>query len=135
MNFFFCETDNCYYWSSREACKDFECMIQNCLLYNKPGEDVVTMANVLKKYFDQQVRSKLSGEEYTVEADGSRRPVSNSKAAVKAETTAAVITPSIMRPAAAPSPAGSHSSSLSTKVSMKSAEIWEISVVNPDPTF
>jgi hypothetical protein len=70
-------TDNCYYWSAREALKDFQVMIENCLLYNKPGEDVVTMANVLKKYWDQQVRAKLGGEEYTVESDGSRRNNNN----------------------------------------------------------
>ena len=100
-------------------------MIENCLLYNKPGEDVVTMANVLKKYWDQQVKAKLGGEEYTVEADGSRRQTitggSGGGKAVAGKSdpvaAAAVITPSIMRPAAAPSPAGSMSS-LHGKVSL-----------------
>lgn len=43
--------ENMYYWSSKEAIQDFNTMFTNCYVYNKPGEDVVVMAQTLEKLF------------------------------------------------------------------------------------
>ena len=47
--------ENNYYWSSKEAIQDFNTMFSNCYVYNKPGEDVVVMAQTLEKVFLQKV--------------------------------------------------------------------------------
>lgn len=43
--------ENNYYWSSKECIQDFNTMFTNCYVYNKPGEDVVVMAQALEKVF------------------------------------------------------------------------------------
>lgn len=43
--------ENNYYWSSKECIQDFNTMFTNCYVYNKPGEDVVVMAQTLEKLF------------------------------------------------------------------------------------
>lgn len=43
--------ENNYYWSSKECIQDFNTMFTNCYVYNKPGEDVVVMAQTLEKVF------------------------------------------------------------------------------------
>uniref|UniRef100_A0A182N784 Bromo domain-containing protein n=1 Tax=Anopheles dirus TaxID=7168 RepID=A0A182N784_9DIPT len=43
--------ENNYYWSSKECITDFNTMFTNCYVYNKPGEDVVVMAQTLEKLF------------------------------------------------------------------------------------
>ncbi|XP_049531595.1 homeotic protein female sterile-like isoform X2 [Anopheles darlingi] len=43
--------ENNYYWSAKECIKDFNTMFTNCYVYNKPGEDVVVMAQTLEKLF------------------------------------------------------------------------------------
>ncbi|XP_070531967.1 bromodomain-containing protein 2-like isoform X4 [Ptychodera flava] len=40
-----------YYHSAKECMSDFNLMFTNCYLYNKPGEDVVLMAQALEKQF------------------------------------------------------------------------------------
>jgi len=40
-----------YYHSAKECMSDFNRMFTNCYLYNKPGEDVVLMAQALEKQF------------------------------------------------------------------------------------
>ncbi|KAG8231634.1 hypothetical protein J437_LFUL011475 [Ladona fulva] len=40
-----------YYWSAKECIQDFNTMFSNCYIYNKPGEDVVVMAQALEKLF------------------------------------------------------------------------------------
>lgn len=49
--------ENNYYWSAKEAIQDFNTMFTNCYVYNKPGEDVVVMAQTLEKLF----QNKLDG--------------------------------------------------------------------------
>lgn len=41
--------DSNYYWSGKECIQDFNTMFTNCYVYNKPGEDVVVMAQTLEK--------------------------------------------------------------------------------------
>lgn len=43
--------ENNYYWSGKETISDFNTMFTNCYVYNKPGEDVVVMAQTLEKLF------------------------------------------------------------------------------------
>ncbi|XP_012252969.2 homeotic protein female sterile-like isoform X2 [Athalia rosae] len=43
--------ENNYYWSGKECIQDFNTMFTNCYVYNKPGEDVVVMAQALEKLF------------------------------------------------------------------------------------
>ncbi|XP_033226960.1 homeotic protein female sterile-like isoform X3 [Belonocnema kinseyi] len=43
--------ENNYYWSAKECIQDFNTMFTNCYVYNKPGEDVVVMAQALEKLF------------------------------------------------------------------------------------
>nr|XP_006825302.1 PREDICTED: bromodomain-containing protein 4A-like [Saccoglossus kowalevskii] len=40
-----------YYYSAKDCISDFNLMFTNCYLYNKPGEDVVLMAQALEKLF------------------------------------------------------------------------------------
>lgn len=43
--------ENYYYASASECIQDFNTMFTNCYVYNKPGEDVVLMAQALEKLF------------------------------------------------------------------------------------
>lgn len=43
--------ENNYYWCADECIQDFNAMFNNCYTYNKPGEDVVVMAQTLEKLF------------------------------------------------------------------------------------
>lgn len=43
--------ENNYYWNASEAIQDLNTMFTNCYVYNKPGEDVVVMAQALEKIF------------------------------------------------------------------------------------
>lgn len=51
--------ENNYYWNANECISDFNTMFTNCYLYNKPGEDVVVMAQNLEKLFLTNVRILL----------------------------------------------------------------------------
>jgi len=43
--------DNNFYYSAKECIQDYNTMFTNCYVYNKPGEDVVLMAQTLEKVF------------------------------------------------------------------------------------
>lgn len=58
--------DNNYYWSGKECIQDFNTMFTNCYVYNKPGEDVVVMAQTLEKVFLTKV-ADMPKEEYLIE--------------------------------------------------------------------
>lgn len=47
--------DTNYYYSAKECIDDFNTMFQNCYVYNKPGEDVVLMAQTLEKLYIQKI--------------------------------------------------------------------------------
>ncbi|XP_052790647.1 bromodomain-containing protein 3-like isoform X2 [Mya arenaria] len=44
-----------YYHSAKECIQDFNQMFTNCYIYNKPGEDIVHMAQALEKVFLSKV--------------------------------------------------------------------------------
>ena len=77
--------ENRYYWSAKECIQDFNTMFTNCYIYNKPGEDVVLMAQTLEKIFLTKVAA-MPKEEIEIEEPskgGNRRkgrvPVSAGK--------------------------------------------------------
>ncbi|KAM4549143.1 bromodomain testis-specific protein [Odontesthes bonariensis] len=53
---------NRYYWEAIECMKDFNTMFTNCYVYNRPGDDIVLMAQTLEKLFLQKV-SQMPTEE------------------------------------------------------------------------
>ncbi|KAM8787717.1 bromodomain testis-specific protein isoform 2-T2 [Rhynchonycteris naso] len=44
-----------YYVQASECIEDFNMMFSNCYLYNKPGDDIVLMAQALEKLFKQKL--------------------------------------------------------------------------------
>eukprot|EP00112_Aurelia_sp_Birch-Aquarium-sp1_P016040 Seg36.4 transcript_id=Seg36.4/GoldUCD/mRNA.D3Y31 product="Bromodomain testis-specific protein" protein_id=Seg36.4/GoldUCD/D3Y31 len=49
--------ENQEYFSAKECIEDFNRIFENCYTYNKPGEDVVLMAQELQKFFQDKVMS------------------------------------------------------------------------------
>lgn len=47
--------ENSYYRNAQECIQDFNTMFTNCYIYNKPGDDIVLMAEALEKVFLQKV--------------------------------------------------------------------------------
>uniref|UniRef100_A0AAV2KYB1 Bromodomain-containing protein 2 n=1 Tax=Knipowitschia caucasica TaxID=637954 RepID=A0AAV2KYB1_KNICA len=46
---------NKYYWKALECLQDFNNMFSNCYMYNRPGDDIVFMAQTLEKLFLQKL--------------------------------------------------------------------------------
>lgn len=59
--------ENNFYQSSKECINDFNTMFTNCYVYNKPGEDVVVMAQALEKVFLAKV-GLMPKEEVEIES-------------------------------------------------------------------
>jgi Bromodomain len=59
--------ENNYYWAATECIQDFNTMFTNCYVYNKPGEDVVVMAQTLEKLFLSKVAT-MPKEEVELES-------------------------------------------------------------------
>jgi len=76
--------DNNYYWSAKECLNDFKTMFTNCYVYNKPGEDVVFMAQALEKVFLTKVADMVKDEvEIDVPPRGKRKtPISSLKVVI-----------------------------------------------------
>ncbi|XP_075158831.1 uncharacterized protein LOC142232018 isoform X2 [Haematobia irritans] len=70
--------ENNYYWSAKEAIQDFNTMFSNCYVYNKPGEDVVVMAQALEKVFLQKLegmaKEEIELEPVTPRGGGKKKP-------------------------------------------------------------
>ncbi|GLH14085.1 Homeotic protein female sterile [Gryllus bimaculatus] len=62
-----------YYWSGKECIQDFNTMFTNCYVYNKPGEDVVVMAQTLEKLFLTKVAG-LPKEEVEIDPPPPKGP-------------------------------------------------------------
>ncbi|XP_076627798.1 homeotic protein female sterile isoform X7 [Colletes latitarsis] len=65
--------ENTYYWSGKECIQDFNTMFTNCYVYNKPGEDVVVMAQALEKLFLTKV-AQMPKDEVELEVPVSKGP-------------------------------------------------------------
>ncbi|KAJ8251351.1 hypothetical protein GJAV_G00220420 [Gymnothorax javanicus] len=59
--------ESSYYWSAQECIQDFNTMFTNCYIYNKPGDDIVLMAEALEKMFLQKI-SEMPQEETEITA-------------------------------------------------------------------
>lgn len=70
--------ENNYYWSAKEAIQDLNIMFSNCYVYNKPGEDVVVMAQTLEKVFFQKLegmpKEEIELEPVTPKGGGKKKP-------------------------------------------------------------
>ncbi|XP_076838817.1 bromodomain-containing protein 4-like isoform X2 [Brachyhypopomus gauderio] len=64
--------ENGYYWNAQECIQDFNTMFTNCYIYNKPGDDIVLMAEALEKLFLQKV-SEMPQEEVEIHTASKRR--------------------------------------------------------------
>ncbi|XP_041861530.1 bromodomain testis-specific protein [Melanotaenia boesemani] len=69
---------NRFYWEAEECIKDFNTMFTNCYVYNRPGDDIVFMAQTLEKFFLQKL-SQMPKEEL-VTAASVPEPVKGRKA-------------------------------------------------------
>ncbi|XP_012646350.2 bromodomain testis-specific protein isoform X2 [Microcebus murinus] len=67
--------ENKYYVKASECIEDFNTMFSNCYLYNKPGDDIVLMAQALEKLFMQKL-SQMPQEEQVV---GGKERIKKSK--------------------------------------------------------
>ena len=59
--------ENKYYWSAKECISDFNRVFTNCYLYNKPGEDIVGMAEKLERLFNGFVSSMMATNEQEID--------------------------------------------------------------------
>lgn len=58
--------ENNYYWCADECIQDFNALFSNCYTYNKPGEDVVVMAQTLEKIFLAKVKIPITKTELII---------------------------------------------------------------------
>ncbi|XP_055307981.1 bromodomain-containing protein 3-like isoform X3 [Sitodiplosis mosellana] len=89
--------ENNYYWSSKECIQDFNTMFTNCYVYNKPGEDVVVMAQTLEKVFLTKV-ALMPKDEIEIESRTSNK---NKKKTTPRASTGATPLPSPIGPTVA----------------------------------
>ncbi|XP_052055220.1 bromodomain testis-specific protein isoform X2 [Apodemus sylvaticus] len=66
--------ENKYYEKASECIEDFNTMFSNCYLYNKPGDDIVVMAQALEKLFMQKL-SQMPQEEQAVGGKERKRDI------------------------------------------------------------
>uniref|UniRef100_A0A8D2KVF6 Bromodomain testis-specific protein n=1 Tax=Varanus komodoensis TaxID=61221 RepID=A0A8D2KVF6_VARKO len=62
-----------YYTCAAECIENFKTMFANCYLYNKPGDDIVFMAQELEKVFLQKVAQMPAEEKMVVINKGKRK--------------------------------------------------------------
>lgn len=96
-----------YYWSGKECVQDFNTMFTNCYVYNKPGDDVVLMAQTLEKLFLTKV-AQLPKDEVELDprpAKGKKgRPPAAPEAAWNAAAAAPAPSPSVVPTVTQPPP-------------------------------
>lgn len=63
--------ENNYYWTAKECISDVTTLFSNCYVYNKPGEDVVVMAQTLEKLFLSKL-ALLPKEELEIEVQSNK---------------------------------------------------------------
>ncbi|KFW02256.1 Bromodomain testis-specific protein [Eurypyga helias] len=62
-----------YYTKAAECIEDFKTMFLNCYIYNKPGDDVVFMAQELEKVFMQKIAQMPPEEKLVILNKGKRK--------------------------------------------------------------
>ncbi|XP_051569108.1 bromodomain testis-specific protein-like [Myxocyprinus asiaticus] len=66
--------ENNYYWKAMECVEDFNTMFTNCYVYNRPGDDIVLMAQDLEKLFLEKV-AQMPQDECEISALTNKAPV------------------------------------------------------------
>ncbi|XP_007253516.3 bromodomain testis-specific protein isoform X3 [Astyanax mexicanus] len=66
--------ENNYYWKAMECIEDFNTMFTNCYVYNRPGDDIVLMAQALEKLFLEKV-SEMPQDECEITAVTNKAPL------------------------------------------------------------
>ncbi|XP_056606006.1 bromodomain testis-specific protein isoform X1 [Triplophysa dalaica] len=66
--------ENSYYWKAMECVEDFNTMFTNCYVYNRPGDDIVMMAQALEKLFLEKV-AQMPQDEFEISALTTKAPV------------------------------------------------------------
>jgi len=61
------------YICAKDCIEEFRLVFQNCYSYNKPGEDVVVMAETVEKFFDEKIAT-MPPEEYEIIKGGKSGP-------------------------------------------------------------
>ncbi|XP_054458737.1 bromodomain testis-specific protein isoform X2 [Anoplopoma fimbria] len=69
---------NKYYWQALQCIQDFNTMFTNCYVYNRPGDDIVFMAQTLEKLFLQKV-STMPKDECDITAITTKDPMKGRK--------------------------------------------------------
>ncbi|KAM6938340.1 bromodomain testis-specific protein [Lycodopsis pacificus] len=64
---------NKYYWQALQCIQDVNTMFNNCYVYNRPGDDIVFMAQTLEKLFLQQM-STMPKDECDITAIAAKEP-------------------------------------------------------------
>ncbi|KFP42132.1 Bromodomain testis-specific protein [Chlamydotis macqueenii] len=62
-----------YYTKAAECIEDFKTMFLNCYIYNKPGDDIVFMAQELEKVFMQKIAQMPQEERLVILNKGKRK--------------------------------------------------------------
>ncbi|XP_052657332.1 bromodomain testis-specific protein [Harpia harpyja] len=62
-----------YYTKASECIEDFKTMFLNCYIYNKPGDDIVFMAQELEKVFMQKIAQMPPEEKLVILNKGKRK--------------------------------------------------------------
>lgn len=55
--------NNKYYWSASECLDDFRLVFRNCVIYNKPDQDIVLMSKTLQTVFDLKLEMMMENEQ------------------------------------------------------------------------
>ncbi|XP_075038490.1 bromodomain testis-specific protein isoform X2 [Mixophyes fleayi] len=74
-----------YYTKALDCMQDFNTMFTNCYIYNKPGDDIVLMAQELEKVF-MQIIAKMPHEEIELSVVGNRSVKSKKKTSSEGES-------------------------------------------------
>ncbi|KAL3046850.1 hypothetical protein OYC64_021134 [Pagothenia borchgrevinki] len=70
--------ENKYYCGALDCVQDFNNMFTNCYMYNRPGDDIVFMAQTLEKLFLLKL-SDMPKEEFELTANNTKEPVKGRK--------------------------------------------------------
>ncbi|XP_074544031.1 bromodomain-containing protein 4-like isoform X2 [Halichoeres trimaculatus] len=78
--------ENNYYWNAQECIQDFNTMFTNCYIYNKPGDDIVLMAEALEKVFLCKITEMPQEEKEIAVVTQGRRGARRETALIKSDS-------------------------------------------------
>lgn len=77
---------NKYYWSSTECIEDINLVFRNCLIYNKPGQDIVIMTQKVAKVFETKIQTMMEQMETEQDMDAIKTSEKRQKKAPREST-------------------------------------------------